>query len=458
MAGLDWRAIEGATLVRESFRSHRRPPSAGGSTARRRSPANSRPFAVQDPIPSADAPPGPALTGLIDDLLSDRFREQMAQSSDSTRGSAGLGDPSRPVFRARWPHPHRFQVEGAVAADLSQRDWSGGEGQCGSWRTGRLRHRAGGDSGKPGVDGGVPAQRHIPGMGIRLSSANAGRCSSTTFEVARLRSSACCGIVCRPSPSSSWPRPVAAPLGTAGDPRVWYLTTGEAGTREQARGLRPQSRPDAEEATGRRQSPMGRWDRRFGGPSARRRSGRSRGRLEPPWPDVLVSCGRRSALVAMAISAATAPHGLRSTSSRRPTLRLSISWSPWPTTGCGRQRHPDRHRASRRAARGAVGGGGARATPALSACPGRGPVCCWAARRAADPFTYEDAGRLADQLDASRDRAGGSLLVTPSRRTPGHPGRRTGRALPVGSDRAHLGQRSAPTPTSRSWRVGQARW
>ena len=36
------------------------------------------------------------------------------------------------------------------------------------------------------------------------------------------------------------------------------------------------------------------------------------------------------------------------------------------------------------------------------------------------PFTYEDAVRLADQLDALRGRIGGSLLVTPSRRTPAH--------------------------------------
>jgi len=36
------------------------------------------------------------------------------------------------------------------------------------------------------------------------------------------------------------------------------------------------------------------------------------------------------------------------------------------------------------------------------------------------PFTYDDAMRLADQLDALRSRIGGSLLVTPSRRTPDH--------------------------------------
>ena len=78
MPGLNWRALEGATLVREPFDHIAIPQVLEPGCA----------AAIPDEFPDiksagsfslVDAPPGPVLSGLIDDLLSDRFRAQMAR-------------------------------------------------------------------------------------------------------------------------------------------------------------------------------------------------------------------------------------------------------------------------------------------------------------------------------------------------------------------------------------------
>jgi mitochondrial fission protein ELM1 len=142
------------------------------------------------------------------------------------------------------------------------------------------------------------------------------------------------------------------------------------------------------------------------------------GRLEGPWPDVLITCGRRSSLAAMAIrrrSSApmvmvhiqppavpaafdlvvamphddlvgpnvlridTALHGIRSSALAKAAalkdLRFADLPRPWTGVLLG---GPTRH----------------------------------------TPFTVGDAHRLADELHTLRASGGGSLLITPSRRTP----------------------------------------
>jgi hypothetical protein len=64
---------------------------------------------------------------------------------------------------------------------------------------------------------------------------------------------------------------------------AWALTTGEAGMRTQARGLAQALASRVEEKT-----VAGRW---FGGAADR---------IAPPWPDIIVSCGRRAARHALA--------------------------------------------------------------------------------------------------------------------------------------------------------------
>jgi hypothetical protein len=71
---------------------------------------------------------------------------------------------------------------------------------------------------------------------------------------------------------------------------AWAVTTGEVGMRTQARGLAEAVADTVVEKTVRRSI----WSR--GGET-----------LSPPWPDVLVSCGRRSAAAALAARRASGP-------------------------------------------------------------------------------------------------------------------------------------------------------
>lgn len=195
------------------------------------------------------------------------------------------------------------------------------------------------------------------------------------------------------------------------------MTTGEAGTREQARGLATALAADAEE----RQIRVSRFwalvPPAFLGlePPA---VTPVVGRLEPPWPDVLVSCGRRSALVARAIRR------------RNPAPMLLVHVQP--------PAHPEAFdlvvamahdrldganvigvdTALHGVRPAALAAAAARGDPRFVGLPPpwTGVLLGGSTRR--KPFRQEDATRLADQLDALRARTGGSLLITPSRRTP----------------------------------------
>ena len=203
---------------------------------------------------------------------------------------------------------------------------------------------------------------------------------------------------------------------STGDLRVWYLTTGETGTRQQARGLANALSADAEER-------MVRVNRfwALGPPAFVGLSPPSVtaviGRLEPPWPDVLVTCGRRSALVAMAIRR------------RNPRPMICVHIQP-PT-------HPEAfdlvvampHDGLRganvlsvdttlHAIRPEDLAAAARDDPRFAGLPRPWTGVLLGGSTYRRGFTHDDAQRLADQLDVLRREVGGSLLVTPSRRTP----------------------------------------
>jgi mitochondrial fission protein ELM1 len=203
----------------------------------------------------------------------------------------------------------------------------------------------------------------------------------------------------------------------AGRLRVWYLTTGEAGTREQARGLATALSADAEERLVRvsRLWAMGPPGLIGLGPPAVTVVGAA---LAPPWPDVLISCGRRSALAAMAIRR------------RNPAPMIAVHLQPptWPKAfdlvvamahdrleGANVMRIDTALHGVRPAALAAAA---ARGDPRFVGLPRpwTGVLLGGATRR--KPFSEADGLRLADQLDALRARVGGSLLITPSRRTP----------------------------------------
>lgn len=205
--------------------------------------------------------------------------------------------------------------------------------------------------------------------------------------------------------------------GPAGDPRVWYLTTGEAGTREQARGLATALAADAEERLVRvsRFWAMGPASLVGLGPPAVRAVA---GRLEPPWPDVLVTCGRRSALVAMAIRRRNA--GPMVTIHLQPptypkAFDLVVAMAHDRLRGANVMRIDTALHGVRPEVLAAAAAGGDLRFAGLPR-PWTGLLLGGATRR--KPFKDADAVRLMDQLDALRGRIGGSLLVTPSRRTP----------------------------------------
>jgi uncharacterized protein len=199
--------------------------------------------------------------------------------------------------------------------------------------------------------------------------------------------------------------------------RVWYMTTGESGTHEQARGLARELSADAEERLIRvsrlwSMAPPALFRLSLLGVSG------VGGRLEPPWPDVLISCGRRSALAAMALQR------------RNPAPMVTVHIQP-PTDPAAfdlvvAMAHDDLAgsnvlcvdtalhgiRASALAEAAATG------DPRLAGLPRpwTGVLLGGSTRRV--PLTAADARRLAEDLDALRAGSGGSLLITPSRRTP----------------------------------------
>ena len=199
--------------------------------------------------------------------------------------------------------------------------------------------------------------------------------------------------------------------------RVWSLTTGEAGLRQQAGGLAAALSGQAEEHVVRVSRLWAAGLPKLLGPGPPAVSS-TVGRLEPPWPEVLVSCGRRSALVALAIRR------------RNPAPMVMVHIQPPPFAGTFDlivTLPHDRLRAANvlqvetalhGVSPGALAVAALKGDPRFSRLPRpwTGLLLGGTTRRM--PFTIDDAQRLADQLDAMRSQTGGSLLVTPSRRTP----------------------------------------
>lgn len=193
------------------------------------------------------------------------------------------------------------------------------------------------------------------------------------------------------------------------------MTTGEAGLRQQARGLATALSGDPVEielrisrvwAMAPRVLPLGLGVKAV------------RGEIAAPWPDVLVSCGRRSALVSAAIPRRAA----------RDMVRVHIQPPPNPKDFdlIVTLPHDAMSGANVMCVETALHGirpGDLRAAEALGHPAFAGLPRPWIGvliggstpRR---PFTVEDAAALGARLDALRRTQGGSLLITTSRRTP----------------------------------------
>jgi hypothetical protein len=205
--------------------------------------------------------------------------------------------------------------------------------------------------------------------------------------------------------------------GAAADLRVWWMTTGEAGSRQQARGLARELSPHAEERVIRVSrllalAPADLFTRTLIGVRA------VEGALGPPWPDILVTCGRRSGLAAMAIRRQNdAPMVLvHIQKPRRPeAFDLVVAMAHDRLTGPNVVQTQAALHGIRAAAlaEAAVAG-----DPRFVGMPRPWTGVLLGGPAGRSDFTPADAARLADSLEAVRARQGGSLLITPSRRTP----------------------------------------
>jgi mitochondrial fission protein ELM1 len=200
-------------------------------------------------------------------------------------------------------------------------------------------------------------------------------------------------------------------------PRVWSLTTGETGSRQQARGLASELSANHEERVVRVSrmaalAPPGLFSLTLSGVRA------VEGAIAPPWPDVVVSCGRRAGLAALAIRR------------RNPATMVLIHIQPPKAPGGfdlvvvlphDRLEGPNVLRVDtalhglRPAALSAAAAAG---DPRFADLPRPWTGVLVGGSTSHAPFSAEMAQRLADHLDALRGRSGGSLLITPSRRTP----------------------------------------
>ena len=208
------------------------------------------------------------------------------------------------------------------------------------------------------------------------------------------------------------PRPTAELV-----PTIWALTTGEAGMRTQARAL-------AQAVGGKVQEKIVRlpalWSRLPAStPGLLRLLDPASDRLAPPWPDLIVSCGRRSAIIARAVrrAAGGSPRLVHVQDPRagRPEFDLVVAMSHdeveapnvIKTTTALHDITPQRLRAARGVWE-----------PHFAALPRPLTSVILGGPTSRSRFGLPEAGRLRERLAALRRATGGGAVIVPSRRTP----------------------------------------
>lgn len=203
---------------------------------------------------------------------------------------------------------------------------------------------------------------------------------------------------------------------TGGSITAWWITTGEAGFRTQARGLAQAVVPGAQEKAIGLRAPWS-WAPPALWPLTLRGLDRSRDRLQPPWPDLVVSCGRRAAKAAIAVK--------RASGGRTLAVHIQNPLAPLGEfdlviamrhDGIGgpnvMQIDTALHDVTPRSLAAAAEAWRERFSDLPR--PLTGVLLGGSTRRR--PFTDEQARALAVRLKALRQEGG--LLITPSRRTP----------------------------------------
>lgn len=196
---------------------------------------------------------------------------------------------------------------------------------------------------------------------------------------------------------------------------AWWITTGEAGFRTQARGLAEAVVPGAVEKTIGLKAP---WSMAPPWLGILKHLDPSRDRLEAPWPDLVVSCGRKAGKVALAVKAASGgrtlavhvQHPLANLDRFDLIIPMRHDAAPagahvMPIDLALHDVTPDLLQRSAEAWRGRF---------ADLPRPLTGVLLGGATKQR--PFTVEQARELIGRLKALR--AEGGLAITPSRRTP----------------------------------------
>ena len=199
---------------------------------------------------------------------------------------------------------------------------------------------------------------------------------------------------------------------------AWYVTTGEAGFRTQARGLASALADNPRELTVDLRAPWSLLPGALAAPIAFAVLAPGSDRPAPPWPDLLVSCGRRATAVAIAVRKASEGRTLgvhvQNPLTAVSAFDLVVAMDHDGITGPNVLNVPTAlHDVT--AARLAAAAQAWRGRLAQGEGPMAGVLLGGATRH--HPFTPETAEALIGGLAAMR-AAGWRIAITPSRRTP----------------------------------------
>ncbi len=199
---------------------------------------------------------------------------------------------------------------------------------------------------------------------------------------------------------------------------AWAVTTGESGMRAQARGLALAVADQVVEKTVRLAAPW-RWLPRQLGGNPLERLDPGLDSLAPPWPDLVVSCGRRAAILAAAVRRESRGRTLAvhiqdpRIPPERFDLVIALGHDSIAASGNVIKTLTALHDVTPEALASAAATWRGRFE--RLGHPLAGVAIGGTMRRR--PFRVSDARRLVDGLRTLR-RAGYSLAITPSRRTP----------------------------------------
>jgi mitochondrial fission protein ELM1 len=202
------------------------------------------------------------------------------------------------------------------------------------------------------------------------------------------------------------------------EPSTWYMTTGEAGFRTQARGLASRLSAGPRELVVDLRKPW-RYLPTALNPFALSALTATSDRPAPPWPDLLISCSRRAAAVAIAVRRASGGRTLtvhvQNPLTDPSAFDLVVAMDHDGLSGAHVISVPTALHDVTPARLAAA----AEVWRARLTRPGRplvGVVLGGATRN--QPFTAAAAGALIDGLERLRKETGAALAITPSRRTP----------------------------------------